>query len=457
MTASAPRSSCFLTALRALAVFAVATLAPLPSARGSPPAPGAGATIMFVVVNSAALDAQETAKKALMQGWGYTVTPISDSASQAAFDAAAQSSSVAYISETVTSTNVGTKLTGATIGVVDEEGSLSDEIGFASAVSTFTGNTINITSTTHYITSTLTAGTQTLFSSGQPVRYLSGTLGGYTTLGQQVATTNTTLAVFERGATLSSGGTAAGRRVYLPFGNTGYDVNTLTATGKTIMQRAIEWCLRPLAWYTLDDAAGSIANDSAGGYDGTVSGATWTTGKLTGGLQFNGSTNYVSIANAAAFQVTTALTVTGWVRATGAWGVDDDMDPVLRKGDSAPLNWMLGISSGRVELSLDQWDNAGLYGGTTMATSRWYHVAGTWDGATARVYVNGVLDGSAAKVAPIGTDTRPVFLGGRTGSTDVFQGVMDEVRFYNRCLTPGEIAAMANVSPTLTSWENVAP
>jgi hypothetical protein len=43
------------------------------------------------------------------------------------------------------------------------------------------------------------------------------------------------------------------------------------------------------------------------------------------------------------------------------------------------------------------------------------------------------------------------------GSTDVLQGVLDDVRFYNRALTAGEIAAMANISPTMTSWESVAP
>jgi hypothetical protein len=35
--------------------------------------------------------------------------------------------------------------------------------------------------------------------------------------------------------------------------------------------------------------------------------------------------------------------------------------------------------------------------------------------------------------------------------------LVDDVRFFNRALTAAEIAALARASPTLTSWENVAP
>ncbi|MBY0456569.1 MAG: hypothetical protein K2V38_04475, partial [Gemmataceae bacterium] len=197
------------------------------------------ATVLLVVVNSASLDAQESAKRTLLQGWGYTVVPISESASQTQFDTAVRGASVAYISETVLPTNVGTKLTVAPIGVVTEESSLSDELGISAAMTTFTGSTMNVINTTHYITSGFPAGTLTLFTSAQPVRFLSGSFGAFTTLGRQVGTSDPTLAIMERGTTLTPSGTAAGRRVYLPWGNTGMDINQLTDDGRTIMKRAV--------------------------------------------------------------------------------------------------------------------------------------------------------------------------------------------------------------------------
>ena len=74
------------------------------------------------------------------------------------------------------------------------------------------------------------------------------------------------------------------------------------------------------------------------------------------------------------------------------------------------------------------------------------------------VYVNGVLDITpVARAAPIGNNTQVVYLGGRSGETDITNGWVDDVRFYNRCLTAGEIAAMAEASPVVQTWKQTAP
>ncbi len=415
-------------------------------------------TIMFIVVNSASLTVEETAKKTLMTAWGYTVNPITATASQATYDAAALVSSAAYISETVTSSDVGTKLTNATIPVVNEEAALSDELGFSASMTTFSSNQINITNTSHYITSTFAMGNRAIFSSSQPIRYLSGALGGYTALARQVATSNDVLAVFDRADTLTPSGTAAGKRVFLPFGNTGYDPNSLTTDGLTLMQRSIEWALLPVAHWKLDDAAGTTAVDWIGAHNGTLSGPTWTAGKIAGGLQLNGASDYVTIPDHVAFRVTNALTIAGWIKGN-SWNPDGNWaSPILRKGDANPCNWQLEVSGGVATLCLDDYDLYGIRGNTTLALNKWYHIAGTWDGATVRVYVNGVLDMTpAARAAPITTDTRPVYLGGRMGATDVTDGSVDDVRFYNRCLTAAEIAALAKAKPTMQTWQQVSP
>ena len=89
---------------------------------------------------------------------------------------------------------------------------------------------------------------------------------------------------------------------------------------------------------------------------------------------------------------------------------------------------------------LDGNDAAGIRGNTVLTTGQWYHVAATWDGTTGKIYVNGVLDNSpgTAKASPIGTDTRPLYLGGRAGA-DYFDGMIRDVRFYNRPLSATEL------------------
>ncbi|HVU63951.1 MAG TPA: LamG domain-containing protein [Phycisphaerales bacterium] len=421
---------------------------------------GAVGTILLVVVNSGSLTAQESAKKALMEGWGYTVTPISASASSGTFNTSCQSASCAYISCTVSSVTLSTKLQSQTIPVIVELDAQATTMGFASSQTNMTASAIDISTTSHYITSTFSTGSLTLFTSNQAMRYLSGTLGSFTTLGKRSSNTNPALAVFERADSLSGGSsTATGRRVYLPWSGSTVDITALTSSGQTMMQRSIEWCLLPVSCWKLDDGSGSTATDTYAGHSGTVSGATWQTGKLSKALKFNGTSNYVSIANDVDFQITRAVTVTAWVKATSSWPTGSTVATLLRKGDDNPNNWELCIANGKVELNLDcgDADGSGCDGGTTVTTNVWHHVAGTWDGTTMKVYLDGALDGSKANSATIGTDTRSVYLGGRVGSTDVTPGLVDDVRFFNRALTAAEIAALARASPTLTSWENVAP
>lgn len=422
--------------------------------------PAVTATVLLVVPDAGAPDAQATARQSLIQGWGYTTSFISATASQAEFDDAVRTSSVVYISEAVLSSTVSTKLTNAPVGVITEESALSDELGFSGSMTTFTGNNVYIADNSHYITSGFATGIRTLFSTNQPLRYLSGTLGGFTELGRQVSTVyHPTFVVMERGDALTPSGTAAGRRVYLPWGNTGTDINAITADGLTIMRRSIEWCLLPVAYFALDDASGTTATEAISARHGTLNGAAWSTGNIAGGASFNGSSDYVSIADSEAFRVTQALTIAGWVRAS-TWTSDPNWASIiLRKGEANPNNWELEVNLGKVVLTLDDYDMYGIRGNTTLATNTWYHVAATWDGSTARIYVNGVLDNTPeAHAAPIGTDTRPVYLGGRTGFTDVVAGTVDDVRFYDRALTATEIAALASTADRkVLSYRAVQP
>ena len=81
---------------------------------------------------------------------------------------------------------------------------------------------------------------------------------------------------------------------------------------------------------------------------------------------------------------------------------------------------------------------------TGLTPGQWYHIAGTYDGAEARVYVDGTLDSTAAQsVVPL-TNPGPLFLGQR-GDNQAFafyEGLLDEVSIYNRALTAEEVSAI---------------
>ncbi|HEY0771348.1 MAG TPA: LamG domain-containing protein, partial [Sphingobacteriaceae bacterium] len=72
--------------------------------------------------------------------------------------------------------------------------------------------------------------------------------------------------------------------------------------------------------------------------------------------------------------------------------------------------------------------------------NQFYHLVGTYDGSTVRLYVNGELEGIQAANFALDYDTRPLFIGGSGESFNGrMQGVIDEVGIYNRAVTANEV------------------
>jgi large repetitive protein len=72
------------------------------------------------------------------------------------------------------------------------------------------------------------------------------------------------------------------------------------------------------------------------------------------------------------------------------------------------------------------------------------HVAGTFDGTTSLVYVDGVQVGSKTPMMSLGTNTEPAHIGEDSQGGSSFPGIIDEVSVYSRALTATEIAAIFN-------------
>jgi very-short-patch-repair endonuclease len=214
---------------------------------------GAGAslpyTVLLVVNDAANLSTEDAAKKAVIESWGYTVVPISDEESQSNIDDALASTDVVYITESTASGTASTKFTAATIGVLNEEGGLNDELGMSSTNSAFWATDLNITNNSHYITKPFGMGPLPIVNSSQRMSVLAGTMAaGLQNLARSGS--NSALDILESGALLWGGGTAAGRRVKLPWAaGANFDVNALNADGRTLLRRAIEWGAGAINWH----------------------------------------------------------------------------------------------------------------------------------------------------------------------------------------------------------------
>jgi hypothetical protein len=74
----------------------------------------------------------------------------------------------------------------------------------------------------------------------------------------------------------------------------------------------------------------------------------------------------------------------------------------------------------------------------------WTHLATTYDGATLRLFVNGAQVSSRALPGQILVSSGPLRIGGNAVWPEWFQGLIDELRVYNRALSVQEIGTDMN-------------
>jgi hypothetical protein len=200
---------------------------------------------------------------------------------------------------------------------------------------------------------------------------------------------------------------------------------------------------------------GNAQDTSGSGNHGTTTALSYVAGKVGAqAAQFNGTSSYVSIPRS----VTDDFTVAMWVKTTdtaggaGAqwWSGKGLVDGEVGGGGA---DWGTAIVNGKFVLGI------GSTGGdSTFASSvnindnTWHHVAATRNntsGATA-VYVDGVLRGSGTGATGSRTFPASLRIGSLQTGNNFLNGTLDDVRLYDRVLTPGEIAALLAppVAPT---------
>jgi hypothetical protein len=195
-----------------------------------------------------------------------------------------------------------------------------------------------------------------------------------------------------------------------------------------------------VGYYTLDEGSGAKAGDTSGkGYHGTLKGTPeWVAGKIGGALAFGGDGDFVDLANPADWPAGAEP------RSMCAWLKTQDLT----------ATWHFAVAYGSANTNQAMFiglNGTGLYGGgygndvsktNFWEIDVWHHVALTYDGTTARLYADGVEVASAAKAwnlvrsrARIGQQINDL--------NEFWVGSVDDVRIYNKALSPEEAAGLA--------------
>ena len=201
-----------------------------------------------------------------------------------------------------------------------------------------------------------------------------------------------------------------------------------------------------VAAYAFDDGSGSVLSDASGnGHDGTISGATWTSGHDGGALSFNGSNASVDLGSLGTFYQS-GFTLEGWVQKQTSTKKDVG---VLGSWSSSggPMLWVDHLA-GDYQLTLNSGLSSYLDSGHTPIGGQWQYLAATFDGSTARFYIDGVQVASRSVTSSVGSSNN--WRIGAYGSVagGFFDGLIDNVRIYNRALSDTEVQTDMSVPVT---------
>jgi hypothetical protein len=182
------------------------------------------------------------------------------------------------------------------------------------------------------------------------------------------------------------------------------------------------------------------------GNHGTIHGnPQWVEGKYLKALQFDGVDDYVDCGNDASLNITGPLiTLEAWVKPNRTSGYDQ---AIVGKWDwlNNRRSYALYIlSNGQAYFMLSEAGtlilaNDSVTSATTIVVGEWWHIVGVSDGTRKRIFINGIEEASNSAPSNLFSSTEPVHVGSPDGETEFFQGIIDEVRLYNRGLTQEEI------------------
>ena len=187
-------------------------------------------------------------------------------------------------------------------------------------------------------------------------------------------------------------------------------------------------------WF-FDEGKGGTAKDSSkNGNDGEIVDAQWVDGKFGEALKFEGGA-HVTVGDFADYEDKVSIVALIKTPAAPAWSdiiVGPCGDVILTLKDHK-LNFAGQCAQ---PIPHNTWSK------TLLNDDAWHLIAGTYDGKTVKVYVDGELEASNAAAGPFKTGAK--YIGSRDDKQEAYTGLIDEIAFFNVALSENDVKAIAN-------------
>lgn len=191
---------------------------------------------------------------------------------------------------------------------------------------------------------------------------------------------------------------------------------------------------------SLDELKGDVAKDwSEFGNDATFNGnPELIDGKFGKAINFDGKT-WAEVSDHASIDIVDGITVEFWanVRPGG------DVQTGIEKG----ATWGAGLYTlaafyrgGSILQFFDLPDNCDDENkGGSIQDGTWHFLAGTWDGKTIKLYIDGELNAEMECAGKLSPNNGALFIGARGGTERFLNGALDEIKMYDYALTQEEL------------------
>jgi len=203
-----------------------------------------------------------------------------------------------------------------------------------------------------------------------------------------------------------------------------------------------------IAWYPFN---GNANDESGNGNNGTNNGASLVQdrfGNINKALDFNGTSNYIDVADNNTLDLSSTFTISGWYNTTAT---NANLYTLVGKSRDiiGGTGYLLAYGIPSSTLSLNWGPNITLNIPSAIYNSGWHFMVGTSDGSDIKIYMDSVMIQSMSTSPNLINSTASLNIGRENSILGrYFLGKLDDIGIWNRALTQAEITKLYGSNTT---------